>query len=152
MSQTEPLLYNCNTLYFTPAKEGTIILNNPDKTLLCTQTINIDWDIPNVLKFSTLLCCIMESKKIQVEYTISIEKKTAEKSEVFETDFIVCKNLSYITFAIECLSRDKNGVDIIFKKGDTAIITIYGSSINDSQNKLITSPKLLDAVFSSYVQ
>ena len=148
MPQDDLLLYECNNLNFSPSKEGTIILNNPNKTLLCSQYIKIEWESTSILKFYALLSCIIESNKIQVEYTVYIEKNNCEN---FEVDFITNNNHCYNTFAIDIISRDKHGNYMTFTKNDNVIIKIYGSSI-DAQNRIVTSPKLLNPVFCIYTK
>jgi hypothetical protein len=149
MHEKDLLRYKCDNLNFISAKEGTLIEIYPNKTLICSQFIKIDWDSDNILKFSSFLCSIIESKHIQVEYTISLQINNSDEIDI---DFNIYKNESYMTTEIKFISRDKNGKYITFKKDDIVLIKIYGSSIYGGQNKIITSPKLLNSEFDIYIK
>jgi hypothetical protein len=147
------MIYNCNKITYS-APEGTIILSKPDKTLLCTQTIIFDspeWNSPNIIKFSTILCLLVEKSKIPIAYRTTIEKISNEiSSGEIEIGDINYSHSSYISKEIELISIDKEKNNIIFDKNDIAIIKIYGSSQTIEQNKLITTAKLLESFFIKF--
>lgn len=136
-----------NKYTFSSIKEGTDILSFPNKTLLCAENINIyntEWKYPNPFKFSAILSCLIE-KNNTVIYTATIEKiSNGILTGPFIADFIRNENLRYLTIQIDIISKDIKGDYIMFDINDVAIVKIYGHSISDEQNKLITSPKLLN--------
>jgi hypothetical protein len=140
--------YDCEKITYS-APEDTIILSKPNKTLLCTQTILLDkpdWDTPNILNFSGILCFIINTREIPVAYTTTIEKISNEitTGEIDIGDYIYYSHKSYISEEIVIKSIDKQKNNITFSKNDVAIIKIYASSIGE-ENKIITTPKLLNA-------
>ena len=142
--------YECEKITYS-APEGIFILSKPDKTLLCTQNIILDkpeWDSPNILKFLAILSFTIEYK-IPIKYKITIEKISNGISfgEIDISDFVYYSKRTYISDQIEIKSIDKEKNDITFIKNDIAIIKIYGSSVNGGENKIITSPKLLEPIF-----
>ena len=126
------------------------ILYYPNKTLLCTQNINIcntEWYYPNPFKFSAILSCLIE-KNNTVIYTATIEKiSDGRLTGPFPIEFIAKENHRYLTIQIDLISKDIKGDYILFDINDIAIIKIYAHSISNEQNKLITSPKLLNPFF-----
>jgi hypothetical protein len=145
--------YECQKISYS-CPENTIILSKPNKTLLCTQTIILDkpeWDSPNILKFYTILCLLIDTSKIPIIYTTTIEKvSNGISSGEIDIDEFICSNYIYISHKIELISIDKEKKYITFNKNDIAIIKIYGSSVtHEEQNKMIISPKLLEPVFGN---
>jgi hypothetical protein len=143
------LLYECENITYS-ATEGTIILRKPNKTLLCTQTIILDkpeLQTLNILKFYAILSLTLEKSKTHIIYTVTIEKVSNGilSGEIYIEEFTYY-SYSYISDKIKIISIDKEKKHITFNKNDIAIIKIYGSS-DVIQNKIITSPKLLNAVF-----
>jgi len=148
-NEDELILYKCQNITYS-APEGTIILNKPNKTLLCIQTIILDkqeLEIPNILKFYSIISFTLETSKIPIVYTLTIEKvsKGISSGEIYIDEFNYYSH-TYISDKIEIISIDKEKKHITFNKNDIAIIKIYGSSLV-VQNKIITSPKLLQSFF-----
>jgi hypothetical protein len=140
--------YECEKITYS-SPEFTNILSKPGKTLLCTQTILLDkpeWDIPNILKFSAILSLTVQTSKIPIEYTATIERISNGISfgEIDIGEFIYYSQRTYISDTIEIKSKN------IFSKNDIVIIKFYGSSQSDEQNKLITSPKLFQSIYYNF--
>ena len=144
--------YQCEKNSYS-APQDVFILSKPDKTLLYTQNIILDkpqWDSPNILKFLAILSLTVQTSKIHIEYTATIDKISngISSGEIDIGEFNYYSRHMYISQGIELKSIDKEKNNITFSKNDIAIIKIYGSSfIGGGKNKLITSPKLLGSIF-----